>query len=137
MKIQEIMTSRVETIEPQKSIRQAAQKMSSLGIGSLLVVNDNQLLGIITDRDIGCRAIAAGRDPGTTPVQKIMNSDVATCFNDQDLDDAATLMQNRHIRRLAILNHDNSIAGLLTVEDLAHGSRDLAGAVLEAAVTVH
>jgi CBS domain-containing protein len=137
MKTQDLMTKSVESIEPHKSIKQAAQKMRDLHIGSLPVVKDGMLLGIITDRDICCHAIAMGRDPVMTQVQDVMNSNVATCFEDDEISKAAHLMEDRHVRRLAVLHHDHSIAGILSVDDLARGSHDLAGAVLEAAIPVH
>jgi CBS domain-containing protein len=137
MKTQELMSHTIETIEPQKSIKQAAQKMRDLHVGSLPVVKDGRLLGMITDRDICCFAIAMGRDPVMTQVQDVMIKEVATCFDDDDIDRAAELMENKHVRRLAVLRHDNTMAGMLSVDDLARGSHDLAGAVLEAATPLH
>ncbi len=136
MKIQEIMSTNVVSVRPGTTLRQAARKMRDLGIGSLPVVEDGQLLGVITDRDICCHAIALGRS-SSTRVEKVMSTDVVTCFDDQDITDAAHLMEDRHIRRLTVLNHDNNLAGILSVDDLAHGSHELAGAVLEAATPIH
>lgn len=137
MKVQEIMSTAVHSIAPNASIRKAARMMGELNIGSLPVVQDGQLLGIITDRDISCHAVAMGRDPNSTEVQKVMNREVTTCFDDQDIADAAELMTSHHIRRLAVLGHDKRMAGLLSVDDLARVSGDLAGAVLEAATPLH
>ena len=138
MKIQEIMSTSVESILPTATLRRAAQKMDKLGIGSLPIISDEgALLGIITDRDISCFAIAMGHDPNSTEVQKVMTKEVFTCFEDQDINDAANLMEDKHIRRLTVLNKDNSVAGLLSVDDLAHSSHELAGAVLEAATPIH
>lgn len=137
MKTLDLMSQKVEAIEPQKSIKQAAQLMRDLHIGSLPVVKDGQLLGIITDRDICCHAIAMGRDPVMTQVKDIMIKEVATCFDDDDITKAAHTMEDKHVRRLAVLHHDNTMAGMLSVDDLARGSHDLAGAVLEAAKPIH
>lgn len=137
MKTQDLMSHTLESIEPQKSIKQAAQKMRDLHIGSLPVIKDGMLLGIITDRDICCHAIAMGRDPVMTQVQDVMNRNVATCFDDDDINKAAGVMGERHVRRVAVLHHDNTVAGMLSVDDLARGSHDLAGAVLEAAIPIH
>ncbi|MCK5092735.1 MAG: CBS domain-containing protein, partial [Gammaproteobacteria bacterium] len=87
--------------------------------------------------DISVYAIAMGHDPQSTEVQKVMVKDVVTCFGDQDIDDAARIMEECKIRRLLVLNHDNSIAGFLSVDDLANESYELAGAVLEAATPIH
>ena len=137
MKVRDIMTSKVESIEPTAVLRKAARKMSELNIGSMAVVDDDgNLLGIITDRDISVYAIAMGRNPQDTEVQKVMTRDVATCLADQDISDAASIMQQRHIRRLAVMEN-NSLSGFLSVDDLARASSDLAGAVLEAATPIH
>ena len=74
MQTQDLMTQTVQFIEPEDSIKQAAEKMRDLDIGSLPVMKDGMLLGIITDRDICCRTIALGRDPVMTQVQDIMNT---------------------------------------------------------------
>ncbi len=132
MKVSKIMTPDVEFISPGLSTKEAARIMHDLHIGSLPVMEDDQLLGIITDRDICCKVTATGRDAGWTKVEEIMTTGVTTCFEDEDITDAASLMVNNHIRRLAVLNRDNGIAGLLSVDDLAHTSYDLASSVLEA-----
>ena len=137
MKVQEIMTTKVESIKPDATLRQAARKMSDLGIGSLAVMDGDKLLGIITDRDISCHAVAIGRDPNFTNVEKVMIKGVATCFEDEDIAEAAQLMEDRHVRRLTVLHQDKTVAGMLSVDDLVHGSHDLAGAVLEAATPIH
>ncbi|UCE76625.1 MAG: CBS domain-containing protein [Gammaproteobacteria bacterium] len=137
MKINELMTARVETIAPGATVKDAARTMHDLHIGSLPVVENGQLVGIITDRDICCRVVATGRDAVMTQVKEIMVKDVTTCFDDQDLADAARLMTDHHIRRLAVLKRDNSMAGFLSVEDLARGSHDLASSVLEASTPAH
>ncbi|KON32320.1 hypothetical protein AC478_00630 [miscellaneous Crenarchaeota group-1 archaeon SG8-32-3] len=137
MKTQDIMTSHVETITPTESTKDAAVKMRNLHIGALLVVDAGQLVGIITDRDICCKVIATGRDAVMTQVKEVMITDVTTCFDDQDITDAAKIMAERHVRRVPILHHDNSLAGLLSIDDLARTSHDLAGTVLEANRPIH
>lgn len=137
MKVQEIMTTHVESIAPSMNLRGAARKMKELGIGALPIMDDGKVLGIITDRDIACFAVAMGHDPNSTPVEKVMTKEVISCTADQDISDAATIMEKKHIRRLLVLNSDNSLAGFLSVDDLVRGSHELAGAVLEAATPVH
>jgi len=138
MKIQEIMSSKVETISPDASTKVAARTMHDMHIGSLPVMTaDGELVGIITDRDICCKVVATGRDAGWTKVHEVMRKDITTCFDDQEIDDAAELMASQHIRRLAILNRSNSMSGFLSVDDLARGSYDLAAIVLEASTPVH
>jgi CBS domain-containing protein len=137
MKTQDIMTSHVETISPTESTKDAAVKMRDLHIGALLVVDAGELVGMITDRDICCKVIATGRDAVMTQVREVMIKDVTTCFDDQDITDAAQIMADRHVRRLPVVHHDKSLAGLLSLDDLARTSHDLAGTVLEAVGPSH
>lgn len=137
MKVQDIMTTKIESIIPILSLREAAQKMRDLNIGSLAVWENDQMIGIITDRDICCRAVSEGLDVETTSVREIMSKEITYCFNDQDISDAAHLMEDNRIRRLAVLTRDNSMAGFISVDDLAHASHDLAGEVLDAASPAH
>ena len=138
MKIQDIMNTKVESILPTATLRRAAEKMSNLEIGSLPIISDEgALLGIITDRDITCFAVAVGHDPNSTEVQKVMTKQVFTCREDEDINDAVTLMEDKHIRRVTVMNKNNSVVGFLSIDDLAHYSHDLAGAVLDAATPIH
>lgn len=137
MQVKEIMTSKMESAGPDLSIQEAARRMRDLEIGSLPVWENGKLIGIVTDRDICCRAIANGLDPSKTTVREIMTGEVAFCFGDDDIANAARLMEGKHLRRLAVLNHDRTMAGFLSVDDLALVSHQLAGEVLEAAKPTH
>jgi CBS domain-containing protein len=131
MLVREIMTRKLETIQPTASLLEAARKMRDLNLGSLPVAENGKLLGMITDRDICCRGAADGYDPTRTTVREIMSRDVSFCFSDDTVVDAVRQMEQLHIRRLAVLNPDKSVAGFLSVDDLAHYSRQLAGEVLD------
>lgn len=133
MLVRDIMTARTESVKPGLSLQEAARKMREMNIGSLPVWEDGKLLGMLTDRDVCCRAVADGRDPILTKVGEIMSRNVTSCFNDDEIAEAAKLMEDKRIRRLAVLNHDRTIAGLLSIDDLAHHSSELAGHVLDAA----
>lgn len=137
MKVQEIMTTRVESVSPTTTLRTAARKLSDLGVGALPVIDNGKLVGIITDRDVSVFAIAMGRDPQSTEIQKVMTKEVFTCKDSQDITEAAKIMQEHKIRRLAVLDGGDTVTGFLSVDDLARASGDLAGAVLEAATPVH
>lgn len=131
MRIQDIMSSKIETIGPDARLWEVAKKMRDLNIGSLAVTEKGRLLGMITDRDICCRAVAERRDPAQTPARDVMTKDVAYCFSDQDLNEAAHLMEEKHIRRLAVLDRQKQMVGFLSLDDLAHSSHDLAGEILD------
>jgi CBS domain-containing protein len=137
MLVKEIMTPGADSVAPGMSLQEAAHKMRDVNIGSLPVWEDGQLLGMITDRDICCRAVADGRDITKTRVREIMTRDVTCCFSDDDIADAAQVMERKHLRRLAVLNRDRTMAGFLSVDDLAHHSHQLAGYVLDSARATH
>jgi CBS domain-containing protein len=137
MKVEEIMTPKVEAVLPTASLRAVARKMSDLGVGALPVVEEGKLMGIITDRDVSVFAIAMGHDPQSTEVQKVMTREVYTCSVDEDIAEAAKVMEQHKIRRLTVMNNDQVLAGFLSVDDIASVSGELAGAVLEAAIPVH
>lgn len=137
MKVQDIMKSPVETIAPGESTKEAARKMHDLHIGSLPVVDNGQLVGIITDRDICVRVTATGRDAISTSVKEVMGKSVETCRADQDVEAAAKIMMDHHIRRLVVLDASNAISGFLSVDDLAKKSHELASKVLEATIPIH
>lgn len=119
MKIKDVMTHRPETIDANASVTEAAAKMRELDVGSLPVCDGERLQGLLTDRDIAIRLVAAGLDASTTKVSEIMTPDAAYCFDDQTLDEAAVLMEAHQIRRLPILNRDKELIGILSLGDLA------------------
>jgi len=113
------MTPGVEVIAPEASIYEAAEKMSHLDIGPLPVCDGDRLIGMLTDRDITVRAVAAGRDPLTTKVREVMTPDVVYGFDDQEVEDAARLMEHYQIRRLPVLNRRKQLVGMVALGDLA------------------
>lgn len=131
MFVREIMTPKIESIAPTATLCEAAQMMRELDVGSLAVVEDRDLVGIITDRDICCRAVADRYDPAITTVREIMSRDISFCFSDDVVTAAVRQMEDRHVRRLAVLNRDKSMAGFLSVDDVARYSRQMAGEVLD------
>lgn len=132
MLVKEVMSAHLETINPATTVQECAKKMGQLGIGVLPVWQDGQAVGMITDRDICCRAVGAGKDPTKTPVRAIMTGAMVACFEDQDCKDAASLMKTKGVRRLTVVNRKQAVVGMLSVDDLARCSHDLAGEVLEA-----
>jgi CBS domain-containing protein len=133
MQLKEIMTPAVETIHPNSSLREAAQKMKSLDVGSLPVTDGGSLLGMVTDRDIAIRGVADGRDPATTPVREAMTPDAICAFDDQRVEEAAQLMERHQIRRLPVLNRNQELVGIVSLGDVAvkRGNDKLSGEVLE------
>jgi CBS domain-containing protein len=123
MQLKDVMTPGVEVIAPEASIYEAAEKMSHLDVGPLPVCEGERLVGMLTDRDITVRAVAAGRDPRMTPVRDIMTPDVVYGFEDQDVEDAVRLMEQYQIRRLPVLNRSKHLVGMVALGDLAVHAR--------------
>lgn len=134
MPIKEIMTRQVEVIHPEATLWEAAQKMAALDVGPLPVCTGDQLVGMLTDRDITVRATAQGRDPKTTRVHEVMTPDVIFTFEDDDVSEAARIMREQQIRRLPVLNQSKQLVGIISLGDLSvyTGDARQVGKTLEA-----
>jgi CBS domain-containing protein len=130
--VKDVMTPHAETIDPDETLQIAATKMRACDIGLLPVLSDERLIGMLTDRDIVVRAIAEGQDPRTTPVRRAMTAQVFSCYEDEDLTEAAAEMEDRAVRRLAVLDREDRLVGILSIDDIARdmGDEVLAGEVL-------
>jgi len=124
MQINEIMTEDVSCVGPEATLQEAAQKMRDRDVGPLPICDNDRLIGMVTDRDIVVRAIADGHDPATTSVRSVMTEGIEYCFEDDDVEEAARLMKKSQVRRLAVLNHDKRLVGIVSLGDLAVHMRD-------------
>jgi len=133
MDMREVMTRNVEVVNTTASLQDAAIKMKNLDVGLIPVCDGDRLKGILTDRDITIRATAHGRNPKNTKVTEVMSTDIAYCLEDQEVEEAVSLMEARQIRRMPILNQDKRLVGIVSLADIAiHvGDRDLSGETLE------
>lgn len=128
MQLQEVMTRHVEVVHPDDTVHEAAAKMKQLDVGPMPVCDGDRLVGMLTDRDITVRATAEGHDPKTVQVREVMTPEIIYCFEDQDVHEAARIMQERQTRRLVVLNRDKRLVGIVSLGDLAvhTGQQDLA-----------
>ena len=133
MQVSEIMTRGIEIIDADAPLTEAAQKMRSLSVRALPVCEGDSLIGMITDRDITVRAIADGKNPKTTQVRETMTPDICHCYEDDDVYEAAGMMEEKSIHRLLVLDRDDKPVGFLSLADFAVKTRDehLAWEVLE------
>jgi len=118
MKVKDAMTTEVQLANPDQTIREAAQMMIEIDAGALPVARNDRLVGVITDRDIAVRAVAAGKSPDTK-VSEIMSGEVLYCFDDEDLSHVSRNMSDMKVRRLPVLNRDKRLVGVLSAGDLA------------------
>ena len=132
MRLREVMTHEVEVIQPDASLDTAAQKMRMFNISALPVCDGQQLVGIITERDLMRRGTAEARASQTATVREVMTTDLLSCFEDQESAEALQLMQERQVRHLAVLSRNRRLVGILSLRDLAapHHEAELAGSAI-------
>ncbi|HOC09643.1 MAG TPA: CBS domain-containing protein [Bacillota bacterium] len=118
MKIGDIMTRDVRTIDRNSTVEQAARMMKELNVGSIPVTENGNVIGIITDRDVVLRNVADGRTAADTRVEEVMSKTVVTATPDMDVHRAADLMAQNQIRRLPIVEN-NRMVGIVSIGDLA------------------
>jgi CBS domain-containing protein len=118
MEVSRAMSGQVRIANPNQSIRDAARMMAQIDAGVLPVGDNGRLAGMITDRDIAVRAVAAGKGPDTA-VREVMSNGVKYCFEDDDLDEVAQEMAELKVRRMPVLNHEERLVGILSLGDIA------------------
>jgi CBS domain-containing protein len=118
MRVSDAMTRDVRVCTPGQSIREVAKTMAEIDAGSMPVGENDRLIGMITDRDIAVRAVAAGKGP-ETPVREVMSEHIHYCFEDEELDDVAQNMGDIRVRRLPVVNRQKRLVGIVSLGDVA------------------
>ena len=133
MQVKDVMTKGAECAFASMPLDKAAEQMKDLNVGSLPVCDSDRLVGMITDRDITVRATSLSLDPATTKVADVMTPVIHVCYEDQSIDEAASLMKEKQIRRLPVLDRNRRLVGIVSLGDLAVQGRDdeLSGETLE------
>ncbi|GBE42356.1 hypoxic response protein 1 [bacterium BMS3Bbin10] len=133
MQVKEAMHAGVESVEPDTPVTTIAKKMYDLDIGAVPVCKNGRLVGMITDRDITCRAVAKGADLSKLKAGDVMTKDVVYCRDTEDLQDAIHIMENKQIRRLPAIDKEERMVGMLSLGDVSHAaSQQIAGEVIKA-----
>ena len=124
MKISELMTSNVQTVQPEQPIREAARFMLSEDAGAMPVCDGERLVGMVTDRDIAVRAVAEGLGPDT-PVSEVMTGEALFCWEDDDVDAVAAKMSDAQVRRFPVVSRDDQrLVGIVSLGDLSQSAHD-------------
>ena len=133
MKLSEIMTRDIVILQPDDTLQSAAKKMRDRDIGFLPVCDGDELLGVISDRDITVRALAEGMDVSVMLGRDLMTTPAIYGYDDQDIDEAAKIMEENQIRRLVVVSReDKRPVGIVSLGDLArHETADRSGQVLQ------
>jgi len=122
MKVKDLMTKDVATLNADDSVERAAQLMKQYNIGSVPVCEGENVIGIITDRDIALRSVAEGENVKSQKVREVMSSNPVTANPQMDVHDAARIMSERQIRRLPVVENSNLI-GIVSLGDIAVESK--------------
>ncbi|TMC42111.1 MAG: CBS domain-containing protein [Chloroflexi bacterium] len=131
MKVRELMTREPTTVEPNATLGEVATLMKQDDCGSIPVVQSGRLVGIVTDRDIVIRGIAAGSDPKTQRVSAIMSADPVTIGPDNDVTEAEKVMADRQIRRLPVVENGKLVGIIVTAQIARAGDKKMVGETLK------
>jgi len=138
MKVNQAMHPGVRSAYPDTPVQELAGLMQQNDVGAIPIGENDRLIGMVTDRDIVCRCVAAGLDPTTATARDVMTEGVVFCLEEQDLDHAARIMERKHIRRLPVINSDRRMIGMLSLGDVYHTApRPLSGEVMHAVAAHH
>jgi CBS domain-containing protein len=132
MRVSDIMTYGVEFLVSSDPVKKAAERMRDKNIGVIPIFEGGEPVGMLTDRDIALRVVAEGRDPSTVRVSDVMTPGVVFCYEDQDIEDAVDIMEQRKIRRLLVKNFKDEVVGVLSTGDIAMSStKELVGELIK------
>ena len=123
LKAIDVMSPHVHSIEPTRTIADAANMMADFDVGVLPVIDDGELVGIVTDRDLAVRGFAPGLHAGS-PVLRVMSSRVETCRQDDVLDDVLETMSDQQVRRMPVCSDSGEVVGMISIGDLARRDPD-------------
>jgi CBS domain-containing protein len=130
--IRDVMTKDPCAIDADKSVAYAAKMMRDEDVGLAPIVEGQELIGTLTDRDIAIRVVAEGKDPQTTLVRDVATKRFVTIGSDQDLNEALRLMATNQVRRLPVLDQDGKLTGIIAQADIArHATDEQTGEVVE------
>jgi CBS domain-containing protein len=118
-RIREVMTLDPKTVPATASVVEAARAMRENDIGDVIILAEDRLYGILTDRDIVVRALAEGRNPAATRVADICSRELLAISPNRSVEDAARLMREMSIRRLPVMERGGQVVGIVSLGDLA------------------
>jgi CBS domain-containing protein len=120
LKVKDMMNSKVHVVAPDITVWQASNKLKTLHVGCLVVVENNVIVGIISERDIVYKIVSAKKDATTVKVREIMNGPVITVKPETPANDALFISSTRHLRHIPVVNDKGDLVGLLGIRDLIY-----------------
>jgi CBS domain-containing protein len=117
--VSEVMTCGIEKISSAATLEQAAKQMKTHNVGILPVVDGEEVVGVLTDRDIVLRAVSERLRPEMTRVREVMTPKAISCYEDENISEAFLLMEKNLVHRLIVLDRDEKLVGIVSLSDLA------------------
>jgi CBS domain-containing protein len=137
MKVKNLMHKGIETVSPGTSVTIVAQKMKRNDDGAIPVVDNGEVIGMVTDRDVAIRGVANDKDISELTAKEIMTKGVFSCRAGSSAKEAARLMESKRVRRLPVVDSNKRIVGMLSLGDMCHASKKRQAAKLVTAVSGH
>lgn len=138
MKVKDAMHKGTEWVEATTPVVTIAAKMRDLDVGAIPIGENDRLIGMVTDRDIAIRAVAAGKEASKLTARDVMSKGIVFCRDTEDIEDAVRIMEQKQIRRLPVLDENKRMVGMLSLGDVAHcASHEISGETLTAVSAHH
>ena len=123
MKIKEVMSRSCTTVTPQTTLAEAAKIMADQDIGFIPVVDNDKIIGMITDRDIVCRAVSTGCAP-TAAIESFVSKKTYYCYDDLEAEEVCANLADIKVRRLPVVNRQKRLVGVVSIGDLTRKAHD-------------
>lgn len=138
MKVKQAMHRNASWCAPDTPICDVAKRMKSEDVGAIPIGENDRLIGMVTDRDIALRAVAEGRSSKTTKARDVMSEGIVYCTEEQELEDAVRIMEDKQLRRLPVINGSKRLVGMLSLGDVSHAAgQSLSGELLKSVSAHH
>ncbi|MGB8279000.1 MAG: CBS domain-containing protein [Methylovirgula sp.] len=138
MKVKDVMHKGAQFVEQDTPLKEIAKKMRDFDIGAMPVTANGHIVGMITDRDLTCRALADGTDLSQLTAKDVMTKKAICCAPEDDIDSAVETMEAKQIRRLAVTDEHHAVLGMLSLGDISSRlSKQASGEVLRAVSAHH
>lgn len=138
MKVKDVMHKGAQLVEQSTPVTEIAKRMRDFDIGALPVTSKGHIVGMITDRDLACRALANGADLAKLTAKDVMTKNALCCSPDDDVETAVETMEAKKIRRLAVTDENHAVLGMLSLGDISTKlSKQACGEVLRAVSAHH
>lgn len=137
MKVKKMMHKGVEWVSPDTLVTALAKKMQKNDIGAIPVGENDRLIGMVTDRDVTVRGVAKGKDLSKLMARDLMTKDVIWCRDNDDIEEAARIMEKKQVRRLPVIDKNKRMVGMLSLGDISHAASRRIAAEVTKAVSAH